>query len=373
MIRIIQTLFFCLYSITLLGQNTTPSNTTTSWESATWSLGLPEDPIVESRNIQIGGYVTKSGNLNLGISKNGSTLYDLIIADTLVITGSVNTDNNAHSIVVPVGGVLIVFGNFTMNNKVDIANGGIVVVMGDLTINGGSGTDYSGTGDIYVEGTVSGTNGTQVTNVNNVDQPITNLQSGGSGEPDLYDFLINGGSSPLPITLKEFKAEPNYSSIGLNWTTLTEENFEYFEIQRAAADGIYSVIATVEGNGFSKEEINYSWSDENPRIGLNYYRLESVDYDGFRETFPSVALIYEPQNRQVSITPNPVALNSQIKLNNTFGESFTMKVLSLDGSTVLDFEGEANIISLPASLKSGIYLAVFEVNGLKKTQKLIIR
>lgn len=309
----------------------------------------------------------------MGQSKSGSTFYDLIIKDTLVITNDLNTANNAHSIVVPVGGVLIVFGSFTMNNRVDIANGGIVVVMGNLTINGGSGTDYTGTGDIYVEGTVGGSNGTQVTNVSNVEQPITNLQSAVPGEPDLYNFLINGGSSPLPITLKDFKATPNYSSIGLNWTTLTEENFEFFEIQRAAADGIFSVIATVEGNGFSKEEINYSWSDETPRIGLNYYSLESVDYDGYREVFPAVALIYEPHNRQVSITPNPVTLNSQIKLNNTFGESFTLKVLSLDGSTVLDFEGEASIISLPASLKSGIYLAVFEVNGLKKTQKLIIR
>jgi hypothetical protein len=45
----------------------------------------------------------------------------------------------------------------------------------------------------------------------------------------------------------------------------------------------------------------------------------------------------------------------------------------LDGSPKLDLKGIDNSIQLPASLKAGIYLAVFEVNGLKKTQKLIIR
>ncbi|MEP4598897.1 MAG: T9SS type A sorting domain-containing protein, partial [Cyclobacteriaceae bacterium] len=120
-------------------------------------------------------------------------------------------------------------------------------------------------------------------------------------------------------------------------------------------------------------ERNYTWSDENPRLGINYYRLESVDYDGYRETFKSVAVIFEPTNSEISIGPNPAPLNTPIKLQNTFGEEFMFKLISLSGKTILETSGSDNEIIMPSNMESGIYIVRFEINGLKKTQKLIIK
>ncbi len=378
-VRPIFILWSILFSLNLFAQKTT--NQDGDWQTnSTWNGSQPGiTNLGPNQDIRVNHFVT-AGEYGSEISMTFAANKeddDFIINDTLIIYGDLTMANKSMDLVI--NGALIITGNFNCNNKLNLDADGVLVIFGNFNKTGSDG-DFTGSGEVYatnytgnasafVPGPASGGTEQDIT----TDLAADNTACGGC-LADILAFYNNNGATPLPITLKNFGAQPFNSTIGLNWTTLTEENFDFFEIQRAAAaDGIFSVIATVEGNGFSKEEINYSWSDENPRIGLNYYRLESVDYDGYRETFPSVALIYEPQNRQVSITPNPVALNSQIKLNNTFGESFSMKVLSLDGSAVLDFEGEANMISLPASLKSGIYLAVFEVNGLKKTQKLIIR
>lgn len=377
MIRLLSLFIVAAFTLNAaIGQNSTPNNTTSTWLAATWSGGTPDPTDMDNaENLQINGYITLEGDLTLG-DPTGGTLYELTIADTLVINGSVITSNNAHSFVVPAGGLLIIFGDFTMNNRVDVNNGGTVVIKGTLTVNGGNGTDYiDGGGSLYVDDGITGTNTSTVDDLDAVDQLTSTLD----GDPDedfqeLFDF-INGdtGTGTLPITLKNFTVQPSNSSAILDWTTLTEENFEYFEIQRAAEDGEFSVLATTAGNGFSKEEISYSWADENPRLGINYYRLESVDYDGYREVFQTIAMIYEPENRKVQISPNPIALNASFKLQNTFGERFSLKILNLNGRVVLENDGTDNIFSLPTNLKSGIYLAQFEVNGLHKTQKLIIR
>ncbi|MEP4532028.1 MAG: T9SS type A sorting domain-containing protein [Cyclobacteriaceae bacterium] len=369
---IVLIVFFSLSSIFAFGQLETYDNYTGPFSNnSSWSTSRPSEPITQSIDIEIYGYITKTGNLTLNQSKSGSTLYDLIVIDTLVVEGNFEAANNAHSLVIPAGGVVVIFGDFIANNKVDLSVGGTLVVTGDMTLNGGN-QDYNDNGgSLYVDGTISGNGDTAEAQAEQ--EPSSNLDGGDSGEQSLYNFIQGGGSTPLPITLAEFKAETANTAVNLSWSTLSEENFSYFEIQRAAADGEFDVIATIDGNGWSADERNYTWSDENPRLGINYYRLESVDYDGYRETFKSVAVIFEPTNSEISINPNPAPLNSPIKLQNTFGEEFTFKLISLSGKTVLETSGSDNEIIMPSNMESGVYIVRFEINGLKKTQKLIIK
>ncbi|MFY0601833.1 MAG: T9SS type A sorting domain-containing protein [Cyclobacteriaceae bacterium] len=309
------------------------------------------------------------------VSKDGS----LTIADgaTLIITGDVDVAKTFTFIVngtLTTGSMSVAkdlnmtvgsSGNFTVNGDVTVAKDAGIDIQGSATITG-SFSGSTGT-TINVDGSLS------VGTTFNFPMDVTVTGDGPVSVPD--GGCTDGGceDSQLPITLKEFTAEPVSSGVGLSWTTLTEENFEYFEIQRAAADGEFSVIATVNGNGWSKEEISYTWADENPKLGMNYYRLESVDFDGYREQFPIVVILYEPENQQVLIGPNPVALNSNIKLHNTFGEDFSFRLLDLNGKILMEEKRNNNIISLPSNIKSGIYVTQYEVNGLKKTQKLVVR
>lgn len=98
------------------------------------------------------------------------------------------------------------------------------------------------------------------------------------------DWTMTGGASlnctPLPIELLYFKGDMKSCVENLlTWGTATELNNDRFEIERSN-DGItFEKIAIVKGAGNSLQVLKYNYSDTNPGLGINYYRLKQVDYD----------------------------------------------------------------------------------------------
>ncbi|MEZ5025325.1 MAG: lamin tail domain-containing protein [Chitinophagales bacterium] len=81
----------------------------------------------------------------------------------------------------------------------------------------------------------------------------------------------------LPVELTEFKANCEDMSIKLNWTTASEKNSDYYEIQRSS-DGIhFTTIGKIAAAGNSNEIRHYEFLDKNPTIDANYYRLKQQD------------------------------------------------------------------------------------------------
>lgn len=82
----------------------------------------------------------------------------------------------------------------------------------------------------------------------------------------------------LPLRLLDFHANKQAGSVQLSWTTSSEINTSYFELQRGS-DGInFNKLATIPThNNISVN--NYSFVDQQP-LPTNYYRLKMVDIDG---------------------------------------------------------------------------------------------
>ncbi|MEP0368116.1 MAG: T9SS type A sorting domain-containing protein [Cyclobacteriaceae bacterium] len=375
---IVLIVFLSLSSILAFGQHSTKNQVDGSWTTnSIWTSNSSPGLTSITQDVTIDSYVIASNNsANQGVTFTTNAGLTLNITDTLIVYGDLTFPSNKNDAQVNIGAdnLLIVFGNLDMgknNAGVNVEEGGVVVITGNVVDNGGGGNkiNLEGTGNTYVGGTSTDVD------PSNAPEGVDGLEEiDDDGFGSIYEFVVNSnGAGTLPITLSEFKAETANTAVNLSWSTLSEENFSYFEVQRAAADGEFDVIATIDGNGWSADERNYTWSDENPRLGINYYRLESVDYDGYRETFKSVAVIFEPTNSEISIGPNPAPLNTPIKLQNTFGEEFMFKLISLSGKTILETSGSDNEIIMPSNMESGIYIVRFEINGLKKTQKLIIK
>jgi hypothetical protein len=107
-----------------------------------------------------------------------------------------------------------------------------------------------------------------------------------------FRLLVNTGvgCSPLPIELLTFTGEPYNDDVLLEWSTASEYNNDYFFIEKTY-DGIkWEKIKEVNATGFSTVKMDYLTIDENPRNGLNYYRLTQVDFDGQNETFEIIAV-----------------------------------------------------------------------------------
>lgn len=103
-----------------------------------------------------------------------------------------------------------------------------------------------------------------------------------NNDPDelTYDFSVSAALFTLPVSMKSFTVKKaGLLRSQLNWTTSSESNNRGFEIQRSANGLNWTTIGFVAGGGTSDNEQSYQYTDMNPVKGVNYYRLNQVDYD----------------------------------------------------------------------------------------------
>jgi hypothetical protein len=357
----------------VVGQtSTTKNNYTGSWEAAgSWASNQPTSPFTTplTQNLNVYGYITRNGSLSFANVNEGK---DFHLYDTLVVFGNLDFANKAHNFYVEPGAVLVVFGDFTATNKITVANGGIVAITGSMAFSASGQDTYTpGAGSgLYVDGSVSGNS-----DADGVDQPTSALQS---TNPSLYNFIVGGGSTPLPIVLSYFKGVNLKNAVKLSWETASEENFDHFEIQRSFNGKDFEVIATEKGNGFTTEKHQYSFTDTNPEMGINYYRLNAIDFDGSSEIFETIAVEVAPDFSTVVMYPNPnngtaLQLNIPEELLYT-AYSVTMTVSDLQGRVVTTSEITSAHVSttFDQTLPTGIYLVTIQAGKYSSTYRLMV-
>lgn len=153
--------------------------------------------------------------------------------------------------------------------------------------------------------------------------------------------IITLGSSsstnPLPVELLSFVAKVNNSDIELFWSTASENNNDYFEIQRSIDYGqTYLPIGNVYGNGNTQVQNYYSFTDEYPNFGTSYYRLKQVDYNGKYEYLDPISVNFDgfdTNGTDFTLYPNPYNSGNLILnlLNYEPNTSIHIKVIGLNG------------------------------------------
>lgn len=121
--------------------------------------------------------------------------------------------------------------------------------------------------------------------------------------------------APLPVELSYFEAIPNQNtqSVAVEWITISEKDNAFFALERSVNGLEFDKIATIEGIGNSFERQEYSYLDETPNKGINYYRLRQVDEDGTSNY--SQVLSVELQSTEISVFPNPVGAELSVRLS----------------------------------------------------------
>lgn len=117
------------------------------------------------------------------------------------------------------------------------------------------------------------------------------------------NFVIST-EDPLPVTLVSFGISAEEENVRLNWTTTSEVNSEQFEIQRSADGKKWSALGKVKAKGESSTREEYTYLDEQPKAGDNFYRLKMIDQD---QTFSysSIKNIKMNGAADVAAYPNP--------------------------------------------------------------------
>ncbi|MFY0643494.1 MAG: T9SS type A sorting domain-containing protein [Bacteroidia bacterium] len=106
---------------------------------------------------------------------------------------------------------------------------------------------------------------------------------GSAGAISVFGPFTIGGTSntAVPVELISFEVyrlEGNQAL--LEWVTASELNNNYFEIEHSLNGVDFTAIGVLNGAGTTFDIQHYSFVDATPSIGMNYYRVRQVDYNG---------------------------------------------------------------------------------------------
>lgn len=111
---------------------------------------------------------------------------------------------------------------------------------------------------------------------------------------------------PLSTELIAFEATPIKDAVLLSWNTNSEQNNDYFSIERSGDMLSWITIGTIDAVGNSTSNSNYSFIDDFPLRQLNYYRLKQVDVNGNSQYSEIRSVRNEDASAEaVNVFPNP--------------------------------------------------------------------
>ena len=171
---------------------------------------------------------------------------------------------------------------------------------------------------------------------------------------DQGTFTIQAVGTPLSIKLGEITATNIGTRNRIDWFTGTEASTDRFELEAGADGKTFRRMATMNAIG---QPSSYSYWDESPVPGINYYRLKIIDAAGaFTYSEIVTATVIPNGIFSMQAYPNPVTSLLTINIHGAVGPNATLEIADLTGKVVMMMEAanttEINMVSMAA----GIYL-----------------
>jgi hypothetical protein len=173
----------------------------------------------------------------------------------------------------------------------------------------------------------------------------------------------------LPVELINFTVSHSKNFVKLNWNTASEINNDHFEIEHSIDGMHYKFIGEVDGNGNTSEMTHYKYIDTNPVMGINYYRLKQIDFDGAYEYSQIRSAEFDSGAILNHMRPNPVENEGNISIWADKTQSTNLVILNSLGQVVLTKnvqldEGENEVRVPTTSLPAGAYFfQLIQING----------
>tara|TARA_A200000113_G_scaffold223521_1_gene239321 strand:- start:1224 stop:2690 length:1467 start_codon:yes stop_codon:yes gene_type:complete len=181
----------------------------------------------------------------------------------------------------------------------------------------------------------------------------------------LTTFSVFGGAGgsnqPLPVDLISFNGQCLGDVVGLNWSTASENNSAYFDVEKSQNGIDWSVIHSETAAGNSSAQIDYEYVDFEKTVGDVYYRLNQVDFDWNSEYYDPIQVNCGQIENVLMTFPNPSNENFTIALmNELLIGDVSAKLIDASGKVADQKElsvkpGMNNFPWSLASLQEGVY------------------
>jgi hypothetical protein len=195
----------------------------------------------------------------------------------------------------------------------------------------------------------------------------------------MKDWTLVVDINPLPVQLIYFNAQCDEDAVLLQWATATEQNSNYFIVEKSTNGWDWNAIQQIQAAGFSSTTQTYAVRDYNPSNSVAYYRLRQTDFDGQEETFtiqslpacgdlqPSISLLQQGNGfYQLNISTKE-AQTVEFQLLDMSGKQATMtrSIDLVQGSNVFLFDD--------SHLAQAMYILQLRGKSVQFSDKLIIQ
>ncbi len=190
--------------------------------------------------------------------------------------------------------------------------------------------------------------------------PFCGNDNGSSHPNNVYGWgrvdALAAVNSALPIELLDFTAKHAGKTAQLHWVTGSEKDCSHFTVQRSSDGFTWKNIGETPclGNGASSET-TYAFNDPNPYKGLNYYRLDQLDYSGQSYKSPVQALSFASSGYNLRVASGQGLAYFEVIGENADETPWRLEIRSMDGREVQNLSvGDKGWLKLPDS-PSGVY------------------
>lgn len=312
-------------------------------------------------------YTTKYGNLFITVDHNGIVSGNKNGIDTVTIQNSslsttvlLNVDTTLFEVHKFPNGIAFNVSDQSINNP-------------PFTLNA---TDSSGEDIIYtlISGPITLNN--DVVTINNTGTVVIKASSPGNAYFDSAASVTRSFhiTNALPLNLLNFSGSlNNEKEVSLNWQTAQEINTSQFVVERSTNGTDFSAIGKVNAAGNSSVGKTYSFVDNKPLTGSNFYRLKMVDVDG-KFTYSKIVALNNDDKSVFTLYPNPANDLLYLKVNRA-AENVLLQIFDVTGRTIK----EENVLLNPQSphviniksLPKGVYELSVQSKALNVHQKFI--
>lgn len=199
-----------------------------------------------------------------------------------------------------------------------------------------------------------------------------------SGTNDLANsrwWTLIDKAHPLPVEFLRESAECNHKEMMIKWSTASEQNSDFFNVERSLDGANFSMIAKVTAAGASSTIKNYYALDVDPYSGTSYYRIRETDFNG-NYMFSNLITVHSCSGDDVFVygTEGGISVNIMALENG----QYTIELYNLLGEKVINeiknvAAGDNHLKLHVGNISSAIYVAKVYNSSTAVTKKVFIR
>jgi hypothetical protein len=184
---------------------------------------------------------------------------------------------------------------------------------------------------------------------------VTAYNAGGSSS---FSFVLAPPPVSLAIKLDNIKATNKGAINEVIWNSVSEEAGDVYQVERSTDASHFITLGTVAGKAISGG--SYTYIDQEPVTGTNYYRLKFLNVDG-SNGYSKIVSAVKNDAFGVTVFPNPVKSEVTIRVNGEINGTATVTLYDISGKQHINSRVSGKQITLSMNgLPAGMYLVRYQ-------------